>query len=107
MTDEEQLLRAYGRERSETAFRELVAGHVDFVYSKTLRVVNGDSHLAQDVAQTVFIDLVRKAGSLPRDVALAGWLHRTPVIPPPERCKRSEATSGRTTIPVTFPWFCF
>ena len=33
-----------------------MARHIDFVYSTALRVVNGDSHLAQDVAQTVFID---------------------------------------------------
>ena len=65
MMDDEQLLGAYARERSESAFGELVARHIDFVYSTALRVVNGDSHLAQDVAQTVFIDLARKAGSLP------------------------------------------
>jgi RNA polymerase sigma factor (sigma-70 family) len=76
MMDDEQLLHAYARERSESAFGELVARHIDFVYSTALRVVNGDSHLAQDVAQTVFIDLARKAGSLPDDVALPGWLHR-------------------------------
>ena len=76
MMDDKQLLGAYARERSESAFGELVTRHIDFVYSTALRVVNGDSHLAQDVAQTVFIDLARKAGSLPRDVALAGWLHR-------------------------------
>ena len=75
MIDDEQLLLQYARERSESAFGELVARHVDFVYSAALRVVNGDSHLAQDVAQTVFIDLARKAGSLPGDVGLAGWLH--------------------------------
>ena len=76
MTNDEQLLDAYARERSESAFGELVTRHIDFVYSTALRVVNGDSHLAQDVAQTVFIDLARKAGSLPGDVGLAGWLHR-------------------------------
>src|ERR1019366_3096944 len=76
MMDDEQLLHAYARERSESAFGELVTRHIDFVYSAALRVVNGDSHLAQDVTQTVFIDLARKAGSLPRDVVLAGWLHR-------------------------------
>jgi DNA-directed RNA polymerase specialized sigma24 family protein len=76
MMDDEQLLHAYARERSEAAFGELVTRHIDFVYSAALRVVNGDGHLAQDVAQTVFIDLARKAGSLPGGVRLAGWLHR-------------------------------
>ena len=75
MMDDKQLLHAYARERSESAFGELVARHIDFVYSTALRVVSGDSHLAEDVAQTVFIDLARKAGSLPGDVGLAGWLH--------------------------------
>src|ERR1039457_6255359 len=76
MMDDKQLLHAYARERSESAFGELVARHIDFAYAAALRVVNGDSHLAQDVAQTVFIDLARKAGSLPRGVVLTGWLHR-------------------------------
>jgi RNA polymerase sigma factor (sigma-70 family) len=75
MMDDEQLLLQYARERSESAFGKLVARHIDFVYSTALRVVNADSHLAQDVAQTVFIDLARKAGGLPGDVGLAGWLH--------------------------------
>jgi RNA polymerase sigma factor (sigma-70 family) len=76
MTDDEQLLQQYTRERSESAFGELVTRHIDFVYLAALRVVNGDTHLAQDVTQTVFIDLARKARNLPRGVVLAGWLHR-------------------------------
>ena len=68
MANDEQLLHAYARERSESAFGELVARHIDFVFSAALRVLNGDTHLAQDVTQTAFIDLARKAGSLPARV---------------------------------------
>src|SRR2546422_6208154 len=76
MTDDAQLLRQYTRERSEPAFGELVARHIDLVFSAAVRVVGGDRHLAQDVTQTVFADLARKARSLPSDVVLAGWLYR-------------------------------
>ena len=64
--------------------------HIDFVYPTALRVVNGDSNLAQDVAQTVFIDLARKAGSLPGDVGLAGCII-THATQPPKRFERSDA----------------
>ena len=76
ITTDEQLLQQYARDRSESAFGELVTRHLDYVYSDALRVVNGDAPLAQDVTQTVFFDLARQAGKLPCDVALAGWLHR-------------------------------
>lgn len=76
MTDDEQLLRQYAEECSESAFGELVTRYIDLVYSAALRVVCGDAHLAQDVTQKVFVDLARKAQSLSRGVVLAGWLHR-------------------------------
>ncbi|MCX6928291.1 MAG: sigma-70 family RNA polymerase sigma factor [Verrucomicrobia bacterium] len=76
MITDEQLLQAYARERNESAFGELVTRHLDFVYSAALRVVNGDAPLAQDVTQTVFIELARQGRSLPPDVALTAWLHR-------------------------------
>src|SRR5438445_8713932 len=76
MVDAAELLRRYADERSETAFHELVIRYIDFVYSTALRRVCGDSHLAQDVVQTVFTDLARKAGSLAQGVRLGGWLHR-------------------------------
>jgi RNA polymerase sigma factor (sigma-70 family) len=76
MSDTNELLWAYVREGSEQAFNEIVLRHVDFIYSTALRKLAGDTHLAQDVTQTVFADLARKAGSLPKDVVLIGWLHR-------------------------------
>jgi RNA polymerase sigma factor (sigma-70 family) len=75
MTPDHELLHRYAQTRSEDAFAELVRRHVNLVYSVALRRVNGDTHLAQDVAQTVFTDLARKAGSLARRESLTGWLY--------------------------------
>lgn len=76
MSEAQLLLGEYVENRSETAFRELVNRYVDLVYSAALRLVNGDTHLAHDVTQTVFADLARLAPSLSREVMLGGWLHR-------------------------------
>lgn len=69
------LLRAYSDQRSEDAFRELVRRHLPVVYAAALRQVNGDAHLAQDVAQRVFISLSRKAGRLTPQPSIIGWLY--------------------------------
>ena len=71
-----ELLQAYAKERSEKAFSTLVSRYIELVYSVATRQVDGDSHLAQDITQTVFSDLARKAGSLPKNTQLGGWLHR-------------------------------
>ena len=75
MTPDCELLRRYAGTRSEEAFAELVRRHVNLVYSAALRQVNGDAHLAQDVAQTVFTNLARKAAPLSRREVLTGWLY--------------------------------
>ncbi len=75
MTPDCELLRRYSEERSEEAFAELVQRHVDLVHSAALRQVNGDTHLAQDVAQMVFTELSRRAAILSRRAALTGWLY--------------------------------
>ncbi len=75
MTDDSQLLRRYVEERSEGAFTELVNRHVNLVYFAALRRVGGDRHLADDVTQSVFADLARKAASLQDRPVLTGWLY--------------------------------
>jgi RNA polymerase sigma factor (sigma-70 family) len=75
MRDDAELLREYAEERSEDAFAELVRRHLGLVYNAALRQVGGDAHLAQDVAQSVFTDLARKAGVLGGRAVLVGWLY--------------------------------
>jgi len=74
--DHRQLLRRFQQSRSGADFEALVRTQVDLVYSAARRICAGDRHLAEDVTQTVFADLARKAARLPADVILSGWLYR-------------------------------
>ncbi len=76
MTDSRTLLAEYVETGSEPAFRELVTRYLGLVYAAAVRLMEGDRHLAEDVAQTVFADLARSARELPPRVMLGGWLHR-------------------------------
>lgn len=75
MTDDPQLLWQYAKNGSETAFREFVDRRFDLVFSSALRQVSGDQHLAQEVAQAVFVAAARKASSLSRYTSVVGWLY--------------------------------
>src|SRR6266516_3208635 len=76
MTDDDaELLRQYVSEGSEKAFEELVRRHLPLVYSAALRQLDGNDAMAKNVAQTVFIDLARKARSLLDRELLTGWLY--------------------------------
>ncbi len=68
-----ELLSDYAANKSEAAFGEIVRRYADFVYSAALRQL-GSPEPARDVAQTVFTDLARKAGALPANTLLIGWL---------------------------------
>ena len=74
--DDWQLLQEYARNRSEAAFAKLISRHLDWVYSVAVRQV-GDPHLAEDVAQSVFVLLARKAPELRPGTLVKGWLFRT------------------------------
>src|SRR5438132_530159 len=76
MTQSQQLLADYVANRSEPAFRELVNRYLEFVYSAAVRLVDGDTHLAEDISQIVFVDLARLAPSLSPKIMLGAWLHR-------------------------------
>lgn len=75
-----QLLREYARQGSEAAFGELVARYTDLVYSTVLRQA-GSADVAEEVAQSVFTDLARKApelaGKLGENGSIVGWLYRS------------------------------
>jgi RNA polymerase sigma factor (sigma-70 family) len=87
MLSDADLLRRYAQDGSEGAFGELVARHINLVYSTALRVLNGDAHRACDVAQSVFTDLARKASRLSNQgnavthgkgtplLAISAWLY--------------------------------
>ncbi len=73
--EDSELLREFAERGSEQAFTTLVHRYADLVYSTAFRQLR-DPHLAQEVAQTVFCLLVRKARSLSKRSALVGWLYR-------------------------------
>src|SRR6266516_1344307 len=75
MATDTDLLYSYVRDRSESAFTELVRRHINLVHSAALRKAHGDASMAEDITQAVFAELARKASSLLRHPALAGWLY--------------------------------
>ena len=75
MATDNELLRKYAQAGSEPAFKELVQRHVNMVYATALRETDANTHLAEDLAQSVFAELARKAKSLEQHPALAGWLY--------------------------------
>lgn len=76
MIPDDELLRRYAREGSHEAFGDLVARYADFVYRAALNMTR-DTHRAEEVTQSVFVVLARKAKALVGRRDVAGWLHVT------------------------------
>ena len=69
------LLRRYAESRCEVSFTELVNRRVGLVFAAALRQVGGDRQFAEEVTQSVFSDLARKASALCGRENLSGWLY--------------------------------
>src|SRR5258706_1508922 len=74
--DDRELLDRFVKDHSQGAFRALVERHLPVVYSAARRIVR-DSHLAEEVAQTVFTTLAQKSASIRPPQVLGGWLYNT------------------------------
>jgi RNA polymerase sigma factor (sigma-70 family) len=73
--NDQQLLAAY-LQGDERALETLVQNYYRLVIATATRATR-DPHLAQDIAQTVFLIFARKAHRLAREVSLPGWFIRT------------------------------
>ncbi|MES2438805.1 MAG: sigma-70 family RNA polymerase sigma factor [Verrucomicrobiota bacterium] len=75
MDSDTDLLRRFATTGEEAAFSLLVARHAGMMQGVAVRCTE-DHALAEEVTQTVFAILVRKARTLQHE-CVAGWLHRT------------------------------
>lgn len=75
----DQDFQQYIRHRDPEAFRRLVQRHLNAVHSAAARVLGHRCTLAEDVVQTVFVLLARKASTLPEELLVGAWLHRQTV----------------------------
>jgi RNA polymerase sigma factor (sigma-70 family) len=73
--NDQQLLAAY-LQGDERALEMLVQNYYRLVVATATRATR-DPHLAEDIAQTVFLIFARKARRLGKEVSLPGWFIRT------------------------------
>jgi RNA polymerase sigma factor (sigma-70 family) len=74
--DDHALLEAWRSQGEPQAYHRLVVRHAGRVES-ICRRITGDTQLAQDAAQAVFLVLADKGRRLPSDTVLVAWLHVT------------------------------
>jgi RNA polymerase sigma factor (sigma-70 family) len=76
ISNDMQLLKDYAGGKSEDAFAALVSRHINLVYSTALRRTSNPHH-AEEITQSVFLTLARKAKELTPATILSGWLYQT------------------------------
>jgi RNA polymerase sigma-70 factor, ECF subfamily len=87
-----ELVRRF-KEGDRAAFAELVHRYQDRVFTLCLRWM-GDSHLAEEVAQDVFLALYRSLGSFRGDAQLSTWVYRVVV----NHCKNRKLYRRRRSL---------
>jgi len=108
----EILLKIYVQYQSEDAFRDLVAGSLDEVYSRAFRITNATPHLAEEIVLRVYVELAQQAHRLSENVILTAWLREhtckiaVALLRKDDRAvdrsllrRESESTSSLTTQP--------
>src|SRR2546428_1071384 len=100
-----QWLRQFARQGDQQAFTALVRRHLDLVYATALRKLE-DPGMAEEVAQTVFATLARKAWQFAPDDSLPAWLYRAALLEAKarlrselrHRCREQTAAELGTTM---------
>src|SRR5688572_1987343 len=82
------------RRGDRDAFHTLYEAYKDRVYSIALYYFHGDSEAASDVAQQVFLKLIRDIARFRGDAAFSTWLHRLVVNACIDRSRRGRSASA-------------
>src|ERR1051326_9298551 len=72
-------LQRFTRHGEQSAFANLIRGHLDLVFGTALRKVE-DPGAAQEVAQNVFAALARRAWRFAPDSSVPAWLHKAALL---------------------------
>jgi RND family efflux transporter MFP subunit len=94
-----QLLERYVSQRDEAAFELLLWRHGTMVLNVCRRVLE-DPHDAEDAFQATFLAFVRKARSIVRSQAVAGWLYRVAYRVAVEARSKTQKSRRRETTGV-------
>ncbi|MDB6080418.1 MAG: sigE 1, partial [Akkermansiaceae bacterium] len=105
---DEASLEFFFRTRDDSAFTKIVQQHLGLVHAVAFRITRENS-LAEEVAQNVFIKLAGIRGSLPKNLPLVVWLHRTShsasldLLRSEKRRRKREATATALNLPMNEP----
>ena len=72
-TNDPQLPTSDATDRDDGTLQRIVERHIDFVYAAALRQT-GDSHVAEDITQAVFLLFSQRADRLTPATMIKGWL---------------------------------